>query len=183
MPKGRSAEFKEIINYDDYKYVVTSEIFEPVDEDFPNLPDHSRWGLPDSLNTSFVYKGLDYRLLSNIGDADCNDGIFGALLDANNEKVVDLLSTGDTETTIASLKNDDVKMDVELRRKLKPYLDFFTIILANETEFEYLVFKILVESKRLYDIKEIDHSYDYRDEESSEDEEEEEEEEEDGEEE
>lgn len=167
MPRPTAEKFEEILKNDGYEYVVTSESTEPIDINFPNLPQHHRNGfeewrqemLPDVNVFCFEYKGTNYKLLTNAGDADCNDGMFGALFDGNNEKILDLLSTGDMETTIQSLKSDDVKLTNDLISKLSPYLQFFEIVLGNNTELEYLIFKILAGNDCLYDFNGIDDRY------------------------
>lgn len=184
MPKVTGAKFREILNTDGYEYILISKNTEPIDINFPNLPhwhkeEFDEWRheiLPDATVIWFEYKGSQYKLLRNMGDADCNDGSFGALFDGNDDKILDLLSTGDMETTIESLKNDDTTMDADFSTKLTPYLRFFEVILKNNTQFEYLVFKVLVENDCLYDIDDIDDRYnDESDDEQEEEEEEEEE--------
>lgn len=117
--------------------------------------------LPDADVISFEYKGSNYKLLRNMGDADCNDGNFGAVLDGNNDKVLDVISSGDMETTLQSLKTDETKISDELQAKLSPYLRYFEVVLHGNTEFEYVVFKVFVENGCLYDIGDIDDRYEY----------------------
>lgn len=166
MPSSK--EFREILNEDGFAYVVTCKETEPIEIDFPNLPDWHKdefedWRqemLPDSTVIWFEYKASNYKLLVNLGDADCNDGTFGALFDANNDKILDVSSTGDMESTLDLLKHeDDAKLDDNFLKKLSPYLEYFAIILENKTELEYLVFKVLVQNGCLYDISGIDERY------------------------
>lgn len=162
MPSSK--EFKEILNNDGYAYVVKSKSTVPIDINFPNLPtwhkeEFEEWRheiLPDATVILFEYKEQNYKLLRNMGDPDCNDGAFGALFDENNDKILDLLSTGDMETTIRSEKNDDTKLDQDFATKFSPYLQYFEIVFGNYTEFEYLVFKVLFDNGYLYDIDEMD---------------------------
>lgn len=79
MPKISSEKFRELLENDGYTYVLTSKCSEPIDINFPNMPDHHRdefeeWRheiLPEATVIRFEYKGLNYKLLSNLGDADC----------------------------------------------------------------------------------------------------------------
>lgn len=48
----------------------------------------------------FEYNGLKYKIRSNAGDADCNDGNFGAVYDVNNDKIMYLISSGDTQIAV-----------------------------------------------------------------------------------
>lgn len=152
MPEVTTKKFREILKNDGYGYVLISKGSEPTDIHFPNLPDWHKEelevlpdeALPDANVIRFEYKGSNYKLLSNIGDADCNDGCFGALYDSDDGKILDLLSTGDNETTFQSLKTDDTKISDDFVAKLSPYLRYN--VLHNNTELEYLVFKVLVEN-------------------------------------
>lgn len=165
MPQLSSAHFREILKNDDYTYVLTSKTTEPIDVNFPNMPswhkdEFEEWRheiLPEADVVWFEYKGLNYKILRNAGDADCNDGNFGAVFDENNDKILDMLSSGDTETTMQALKPDNMKISDDLSTKLSPYLEFFRTVLHNNMEFEYLVFKILLENECfLLNIDEID---------------------------
>lgn len=170
MPKISTEQFKELLKNDGFEYVLKSKVSEPIRIDFPNLPDHHqenfddrhKW-LPDSNVICFEYKGMKYKLLRNMGFADANDGNFGAVFDGNNEKVVDLISSGDMETTIKSVKTDDVKSNDEFTAKLAPYLICFEVVLHNCTELEYLIFKVFVENGFLYELSVIDERYEYED--------------------
>lgn len=155
MPNSKA--FKKILKEDGYTYVVTCKETEPVDINFPNLPDwhqdefedeeSNHEYLPDSTVIWFEYKTSLYRLLINDGWTDTNDGTFGALFDANNDKILDVLSTGDMESTLVSLKDaDDAKLDDDFLKKLSPYLQHFSISFENSTELEYLVFKVLAQN-------------------------------------
>lgn len=154
MPKVSEKNFRELLKNDGYAYAYTliSKGSEPTDINFPNLPDWHKEelevlpdeALPDANAIRFENKGSNYKILSNIGDADCNDGCFGALFDSNNDRVLDLLSTGDNETTFQSLNADDAKISADLQAKLSPYLRYN--VLHNNTELEYLVFKVLAEN-------------------------------------
>ena len=163
MKRPTSDKFREILNSDGYAYTVTSKQREPIDINYPNLPrwhkdEFEEWRheiLPDATVICFEHNGSNYKLTVNMGDADCNDGNFGAVFDGNNEKVLDLLSTGDMETTLESLINNDPKLADDFIKKLAPYLEVFEVVLANHTAFEYLVFKILAENRCLIDIDEI----------------------------
>lgn len=160
MKRPTSDRFREIIRNDGHTYTVSSKQSEPIDINYPNLPswhkdEFEEWRheiLPDATVVCFEYNGANYKLTVNMGDMDCNDGNFGAVFDGNNEKVLDLLSTGDMETTIKSQKNNDPKLDDDFIEKLAPYWEYFEVVLANHTEFEYLVFKILVDNRCLVDI-------------------------------
>lgn len=162
MSTVSSKNFKEILKNDGYSYVLISKNPLPLDLNFPNLPEwheeeFEEYGnemLPVSNDIRFEYKGSNYKLLSNVGDADSNDGSFGALFDDNNEKILDILSTGDNETTMQSLKTDDPKICDDLAAKLKPYLRYN--ILLNNKELEYLVFKVLVETQCLFGLAYFD---------------------------
>lgn len=163
MPKVSSAKFREILKNDGYAYTLTSKTTEPININYPNMPDWHRdefeeWRheiLPEAVVICFEYKGMKYKLLSNMGDPDCNDGNFGAVFDGNNEKVLDVISSGDMETTLQSLKADDNKIDEYIPAKLSPYIQYNTV-LNNNTELEYVVFKILVENGCLFQIDDID---------------------------
>lgn len=165
--KPTAEAFSKILKNDGLSYAVTSKQSEPIDIDFPNLPDwHKRdfeeWRqemLPNSKVTHFEYEGLNYKLRLNNGDPDCNDGMFGALYDESDRIIANLESTGDMETTIASLKDGDKVIDNDRRDQLKPYLAFFEIVLAESTELEYLVFKVLFENDFLYDLSGLEDRY------------------------
>lgn len=151
MPSTK--DFIDLLSSDGYTYTVKSKTSEPIDINFPNMPDWHRaefeeWRheiLPDATVISFEYKGSDYKLVANMGDADCNDGTFGALFDANGDKILDLLSTGDMETTIKSLKEDDAKIDGDLSTKLEPYLgkSLICIFIILTFFFNTHIFRIL----------------------------------------
>lgn len=144
-------QFEEILKSDGYSYVVKSKDTEDIDIDFPNLPDWHKEGFEEWRQDefgkvdviSFDHKDSNYKLLLNGGIPDCNDGYFGVVFDENNDKLLDILSTGDMETTLQSLKTDDTKLDDAFSKKLSPYLECFSIMFENKTEFEFLVFKIM----------------------------------------
>lgn len=170
MPKLSSEHFREILKNNGYSYVQTSKKSVPTDINFPNMPDWHRnelneWCdgrntiLPDSDVICFEYKGSNYKLLINTGTVLTNDGCFGALVDGNNDKILDVISSGDSETTLQSLKTDDTKISDDLSTKLSPYLRYFEVFLQNNTEFEYVVFKILMENGCLYGIDDIVNRY------------------------
>lgn len=47
---------------------------------------------------------LELRMVLNEGDADCNDGFWGAVWERNTQElVVNILSSGDMETTIEAI--------------------------------------------------------------------------------
>lgn len=152
--KPSHEQFEAILKNDGYSYVVKSKESVKIDRDFPNLPewhadefDEWRYEIfADSTVILFDYKASTYKIMLNMGDADCNDGYFGGVFDGNNDKVLDILSTGDMETTLESLKTDDTKLNDEFVKKLSPYLESLRIEFENDTEFEYLVFKVLVEA-------------------------------------
>lgn len=163
MPRISSDIFKEMLKKDGFKYVVKSRSSEPININLPNIPswhkdefEERREWLPDTTVICFESKGLNYKMLRNMGDADCNDGNFGAVYDGNNEIIVNLISSGDMETTIESLKTDDKKLGDDFVEKLSPYLTCFETILQNKTELEYLIFKILVENQCTYDLSVIE---------------------------
>ncbi|XP_031639573.1 uncharacterized protein LOC116351596 [Contarinia nasturtii] len=160
--------FLEILKNDGYSYAVTSKESEPIDINFPNLPDwhkepaYDEWRsemLPHSKIICFEYNGSTFKLRVNNGDPESHDGMFGALYDESNEKIVDLKSTGDMETTIESLKDGDRDLDNDFSTKLEPYLSVFEIVLDKKTEFEYLIFKHLAENDFLHDLSLIDDRY------------------------
>lgn len=165
MPVGQT--FRELLKNDGYNYVVKYTDIEPIDENFPNLPDWHKEEfdercdeLPDVTSIFFKYKASNYTLLINTGDPDCNDGTFGVLFDADNDQIVDLISTGDKETTIKSVRNDDTKLNENFSTKLLRYLEYCKVILEKNTEFEYLIFKILVENGyALHNIDDIDDEF------------------------
>lgn len=176
--KPTAEAFLEILKNNGHTYTVTSMKSEPIDINFPNLPDWHKdefdeWRhgiLPDSKVIRFEYQGFNYKLKLNNGDPDCNDGMFGALYDENNEIIGNLKSTGDMETTIESVKDGDKVIENDHRAKLKLYLAYFEIVLAKETELEYLIFKVLFENGCLYDLSGLEDRYqDYSDEDSDED--------------
>lgn len=154
-----SNEFKEILRNDGFVYIILSKDAEQIEMNFPNLPDWHKeefevfWRkeLPKTVVICFEYKGLNYKIRSNAGDADCNDGNFGAVYDANDDKLMDLISSGDTQTTIQSLKNDGTKVSDDLLAKISAYLEY-SAVLHNNTELEYVVFKVLVENGCLFDM-------------------------------
>lgn len=76
----------------------------------------------------------------------------------NNDKILDVLSIGDFETLIKSLKDgNDTKLDVNFSNKVAPYVGYFEMLFAKNTELEYLVLKILVQNECfLYDFNGID---------------------------
>lgn len=167
MPQISCDEFKELLKSDGFEYVVTSKHSEPITIDFPNLPEHHKsefdeWRreqLPDSTVIWFEYKGLKYKLLRNMGVPDCNDGTFGAVYDENNVQILNLISSGDMETTIQSLKIDDQQLDEAFSKKIAPYVSCFEILLQTKTVLEYLAFKVLVETGGSYDPSVIDERY------------------------
>lgn len=152
MPKVSTENFKEILRNDGYSYALVSKVSEPTDVNFPNLPDWHKEAFedlpdesfPDAKVICFEYNGSNYKLQINMGEADSNDGCFGALFDSTGNQIVDILSTGDNETTFQSLKSDDAKISNEHLAKITPYLRYN--LLLNSTELEYLVFKILAEN-------------------------------------
>lgn len=159
-----SENFMEILKSDGYAYVLTSKSTEPINKNFPNMPNcHKRRmenssyesELPDANIFFFQYEGTSYKILRNMGDLDCNDGNFGAVFDRNNDKVLDIISSGDMETTLQSLKTDDKKISDDLQEKISPYLLFFDAVLHSYTEFEYVAFKVLVENGCFYSISAI----------------------------
>lgn len=165
MPKISVDEFKELLNIDGYEYTIQSKDSEPVRIDLPNMPEHHQenftdrcQSLPSTNIFRFEHHGSKYKLLRNMGMGDCNDGNFGAVFAENDEKIVNLISSGDMETTIESLKSDDddPKLDQEFCRKLTPYLECFETVLSGYTELEFLIFKVLVENNCLYDLSVIE---------------------------
>ncbi|KAG4067680.1 hypothetical protein HA402_005452 [Bradysia odoriphaga] len=184
MPKISVDAFKELMKLDGFDYVLKTKDFEPIRKDLPNIPQHhkdyfdERCGrMPRTNIFGFEYKGLKYKLFRNMGDGDCNDGNFGAVFAENEEKIVDLISSGDMETTIESLKSDDTRLSEEFCGKLAPYLVCFETVLSKYTEFEFLIFKILLENDCLYDLSVIDdRCEEYNDDDDEEDDDEEEEE-------
>lgn len=178
MPRINVDEFKELMKLDGFDYSIVSKDSEPIRIDLPNIPEHHRdefddrreW-LPRTNIFRFEYKGLKYKLLRNMGDGDCNDGNFGAVFAENDEKIVDIISSGDMETTVQSLKGDEPKLSKEFSEKLAPYLECFETVLSTYTEFEFLIFKILFENDCLYDLSVIeDRCEEYDDDEEEEDE-------------
>lgn len=165
-PNITSKEFREILQNDGYSYVLTSKSKEPIDVNFPNLPgyhkdnfEQRRKNLPEADVIMFEYKGSSYKILRNMGNADTNDGNFGAVFDGNNVKVLDLISSGDMETTFKSLKADDTKISEDLQAKLPEYLEFFEVVLHGYTDFEYVAFKLFVENGFFFNIDDIDGPY------------------------
>lgn len=159
-----SSNFIEILKNDGYAYVLTSKSTELIDKNFPNMPNYHKRRmenssyeseLPDADVFCFEYRGSSYKILRDMGDLDCNDGNFGAVFDGNNDQVLDIISSGDMETTMKSLKADDKEISDDLQEKLSPYLLFFDAVLHNNTELEYVVFKVLVENGCFYRISEI----------------------------
>lgn len=85
--------------------------------DCPNTPDHyiEKARHPYLHNVGKYYwfdfdilgsdaKLISLRMVVNEGDADCNDGHWGAVWERNTkELVVNILSTGDMETTIKAV--------------------------------------------------------------------------------
>lgn len=69
--------------------------------------------------------------------------------------IMDIISSGDMETTLQSLKTDDKKISDDLQEKISPYLLFFDAVLHSYTEFEYVAFKVLVENGCFYSISAI----------------------------
>lgn len=165
-PNISSKEFREILKTDGYSYVIKSQSREPIDVNFPNLPSYHkndfesrRRDLDLADIVLFEYKGSSYKLLRNMGNADTNDGNFGAVFDSNNQKVLDIISSGDMETTFKSLKADDTNISGDLQAKLPEYLAFFEVVLDGYTEFEYVLFKLFVEIGFFFDIDDIDGPY------------------------
>lgn len=159
-----STNFREIFKNDGFNYVLISKSTEPIDINFPNMPswykdEWESWvrdSLPNVDVICFEYKGSNYKVVRNASECINNEGNFGALFDSNNDKILDIVSSGDCETTIQSLKIDDVTISDDLLQQVSPYLRYIEVFLHNHTEFEYVVFKVLVESKCLYDIDWID---------------------------
>lgn len=164
MTDMSSDDFREIFKNDGYSYVLTSKSTEPIDINFPNMPDWykdewEQWirdSLPDVDVVHFEYKGSNYKLLRNAAEPFCSEGNFGALFNSNDEKILDIISFGDMQTLIHSLKADDTKIGDDLLAKISPYVQHIEVHLHNNTELEYLVFKVLVENSLLYNIDWID---------------------------
>lgn len=164
MSEMSSENFREILKNDGYTYVLTAKSTEPIDINFPNMPnwykdEWEEWcrdSLPDVDVIHFEYKGSSYKLLRNAGDPYCNEGNFGALFDSNDDKILDVISNGDMETTLHSLKSNETKIDDDLLAKVSPYFQYIEVFLHNSTEFEYLVCKVLIENELLYHIDDID---------------------------
>lgn len=78
------------------------------------------------------------------------------MYDSNNEKILDIVLCGDTDSIIHSLRTDDIAISNDLLHQVSPYLKLLHISLYNNTEFEYVVFKVLMESDCLCDIDDLD---------------------------
>lgn len=146
-------EYEEITKNDGCPYKIVSKDLEQIEKDFPNLPEwhgeefEELWHevLPKTLVICFEYNGLKYKLRNNTGEPECHDGNFGAVYDVNNEKVMDVISSEDLETTLQSLKTDDPQLSDDILAKFSSYWEY-SLVLHNNTELEYVVFKILVEN-------------------------------------
>lgn len=164
MSDMSSDNFREIFKNDGYAYALTSKSTEPIDINFPNMPEwyKDEWELwiRDSLPAIDVvlseYNGSNYKLLSNASECFCNEGTYGALFDSDNEQILDMISFGDTQSLLHSLKADDTRIGDDLLAKVFPYVEEIEVHLHSNTEFEYLVFKVLVENTILYNFDWID---------------------------
>ena len=90
--------------------------------DCPNIPEHHVFHAEDGLDIGRYYwfdfdivgadnERIQLRMALNEGDADCNDGFWGAVWERNTgERVVDILSSGDMETTIEAVSRKYISM-------------------------------------------------------------------------
>ena len=97
--------------------------------DCPNMPEHhienSQWDDDPAYYLDHVgkYYWFDFdialpnvessqlRMVFNVGDGDCNDGMWGAVWDRNTEDLVaNILSTGDSEATVQAISTKHIDM-------------------------------------------------------------------------
>lgn len=80
---------------------------------------------------------IKLRMVFNEGDADCNDGFWGAVWTRNRgERVANILSTGDMETTIKAVS----KKYIDLYKPYNAWIPILTAyIYAHNLELEKLV--------------------------------------------
>jgi hypothetical protein len=97
--------------------------------DCPNMPRHhienSQWvddpvdyldyvGKYHWFDFDIIWKNkepLQLRMVFNEGDADCNDGMWGAVWERNTEELIaNILSTGDCETTVQAVSKKHIDM-------------------------------------------------------------------------
>jgi len=81
----------------------------------PNTPEHHVEAVKNGRSFGKYYwfdfdiigadnQQLELRMVLNEGDADCNDGFWGAVWERNTQElVVNILSSGDMETTIEAI--------------------------------------------------------------------------------
>ncbi|BAY13189.1 hypothetical protein [Calothrix sp. NIES-2098] len=56
-------------------------------------------------------ESLQLRMVFNVGDGDCNDGMWGAVWDRNTEDLMaNILSTGDSEATVQAISKKYIEM-------------------------------------------------------------------------
>jgi hypothetical protein len=97
--------------------------------DCPNIPEHhiqnSQWDDDpgDYLDNVGKYYWFDFdvvlpnmeplqlRMVFNVGDGDCNDGMWGAVWDRNTEDLIaNILSTGDSTATVQMISKKHIDM-------------------------------------------------------------------------
>lgn len=83
--------------------------------DCPNIPEHHVYHAQNGLDIGKYYwfdfnivgsddETMQLRMVVNVGDADCNDGLWGAVWERNTKELVaNIISSGDMETTIEAI--------------------------------------------------------------------------------
>lgn len=116
----------------------------------PNIPEHHVEHAEDGSDIGRYYwfdfdvvgadnKRIELRMALNEGDADCNDGFWGAVWErSTQELVVNILSSGDMETTIEAVSRKYVRM-YKPHETWIPMLEENVQICENNLQLEKLV--------------------------------------------
>ncbi|MEM8827878.1 MAG: hypothetical protein AAGE96_00805 [Cyanobacteria bacterium P01_G01_bin.19] len=121
----------------------------------PNIPNHHleySTSSPRYLASTGRYYWLDFkivdaerkaiaiRIIFNEGDADCNDGFWGAVWETNTQQAIaNIVSTGDCETTIEEIPNQFTNVYARYDLENIPRGGFWDIVCANDTQMEQLI--------------------------------------------
>lgn len=72
-------------------------------------------------------KTLELRMVLNEGDADCNDGVWGAVWERNTQELIaNILSTGDCETTVHAVSEEEISFFSSYPPQFKTYFSLKT---------------------------------------------------------
>jgi len=122
--------------------------------DCPNIPEHHLYHAQGHENDPNYDMGMYYwfdfdivgmdglslplRMVLNIGDADCNDGYWGAIWERNKEEIIaNIISSGDMETTLEAISKQYIDI-YQSQQILIPKI-FNNIIVANNLNLEKIL--------------------------------------------